>query len=221
MNTLARGGGGGGEAPSSHYAPPLITATIGRYLAIYKRGSTCFGRTTTSVLTHLDSSTFARPLWAKNIKISFIAASLCVSLYRCVAPPVTPPPPPARQLIATWHFYFIRSSGDSQDTCQWRHNRPAPPHDAAAIYRSNTTTRFLNSTPRSDLIYNAMSLCIHSILTRIINDLPLFKNLLKRTIQPKDFTRFIKPYEKNDNDSCFPIKDLAVSFMGIVLWCVM
>lgn len=25
----------------SHYAPPLITATIGRYLAIYKRGSTC------------------------------------------------------------------------------------------------------------------------------------------------------------------------------------
>ncbi|KAL4715944.1 hypothetical protein ACJJTC_013244 [Scirpophaga incertulas] len=48
------------RAAPSHYAPPLITATIGRYLAIYKRGSTC--SRTTSVLTHLDSSTFARPL---------------------------------------------------------------------------------------------------------------------------------------------------------------
>lgn len=33
---------GRGRRPApSHYAPPLITATIGRYLAIYKRGSTC------------------------------------------------------------------------------------------------------------------------------------------------------------------------------------
>lgn len=97
----------------SHYAPPLITATIGRYLAIYKREHVFDARTTQSVLTHLDSSTFARPLWAKNIKISFIAASLCVSP-RCAAGAArhAAPRSPTADRYVTFLFYSL-SSGDS------------------------------------------------------------------------------------------------------------
>lgn len=62
-------------------------------------------RTTQSVLTHLDSSTFARPLWAKNIKISFIAASLCVSLRP--GPPVTPRRHPTADRYVTFLFYSL------------------------------------------------------------------------------------------------------------------
>lgn len=47
---------------ASHYAPPLITATIADISLFTNAGARVRARTTRSVLTHLDSSTFARPL---------------------------------------------------------------------------------------------------------------------------------------------------------------
>lgn len=85
---------------------------ISRYLQT--REHVFAARTTQSVLTHLDSSTFARPLWAKNIKISFIAASLCVSLRRgpATAAVTLAPHRPTADCYVTFLFYSL-SSGDS------------------------------------------------------------------------------------------------------------
>lgn len=111
---------------------------ISRYLQTREHVFTA--RTTQSVLTHLDSSTFARPLWAKNIKISFIAASLCVSLRRRARDRRRRHARTAQQLIATWHFYFIRSlPGILRDTCQWRHYQPACRHLIYYLKRARHT----------------------------------------------------------------------------------
>lgn len=90
MNEHISGAGGAAPVAESLRAPinHCNNRPISRYLQT--REHVFNARTTQSVLTHLDSSTFARPLWAKNIKISFIAASLCVSQRQAASPPVTP-----------------------------------------------------------------------------------------------------------------------------------
>lgn len=143
MSTLASGAGGCGEslrAPINH----CNNRPISRYLQT--REHVFAARTTRSVLTHLDSSTFARPLWAKNIKISFIAASLCVSPERARVTLA----PAAQQLIATWHFYFIRSlPGILRDTCRWRHYIPRE------IYYAESTRCRLHPADRD------LCMCVH------------------------------------------------------------
>lgn len=114
MNEHITGAGGCGEslrATINH----CNNRPISRYLQTREH---VFARTTPSVLTHLDSSTFARPLWAKNIKISFIAASLCVS------PAASRRARPTADRYVTFLFYSL-SSGDSPRYV-WRHYIPPP-----------------------------------------------------------------------------------------------
>lgn len=110
---ISSGAGAGGTAPIAESLRAPINHCNNRPISCYlqTREHVFAARTTQSVLTHLDSSTFARPLWAKNIKISFIAASLCVSLRRRARPSRRAAQTADRYV--TFLFYSL-SSGDSR-----------------------------------------------------------------------------------------------------------
>lgn len=108
MGTLVSGAGGGGEslrAPINH----CNNRPISRYLQT--REHVFDARTTPSVLTHLDSSTFARPLWAKNIKISLLRRRYA---YRCGAVPAVTLTPPNSWSLRDIFILFAHFRGFSE-----------------------------------------------------------------------------------------------------------